>query len=394
MIARKSHSATRQMHSQKSENQSSLSRSNPSNTAIDIPSAEEDSPAPDWWADRYSIVLLIALYAAQGLPMGLAFGSVPFLLKERGSSYADLARFSFASLPYSLKLFIAPVVDSFYSRAFGRRKSWIVPVQLVIGLTTTLMAHNIQTWVSSGNVNMLTPTFIILLAMTATQDIAVDGWSLTMLRKSNVSYASTCQSLGLSLGYFSTFTVFLAFSNASFCDNYIRPLMFFALGTGAVVDLRSSIRCAGLYYLLLTAYITFFKQETPEIDYVKKTDNDPKDGADFEKAELCASASVDPTPRSRSVMFKSLASTYSDLLVVTRKPAVRSFVLVLLIAKVGFSAYDNGLFILADNPRSSSTLSGTNGKCLTFGGFLFLSVFRPGPFPTSFLFMFLTQLPH
>lgn len=360
MIARKSQSVTSQMHSQEVENASSLSRSNPSSTVIKIPAADEDSSAPDWWADRYSIVLLIALYAAQGLPMGLAFGSVPFLLKERGSSYADLAHFSFASLPYSLKLFIAPVVDSFYSRAFGRRKSWIVPVQLVIGLTATLMAHSIQTWVSSGNVTMLTPTFILLLAMTATQDIAVDGWSLTMLRKSNVSYASTCQSLGLSLGYFSTFTVFLAFSNADFCDNYIRPLMFFSSGTGGVVDLRSVLRTAGLYYLFLTVYISFFKHEMPESDCSKKTDNDvgePKDGPDFEKVDLGASASIDLTPRSRSVMFNSIASTYSDLLVVTRKPAVRSFVIVLLIAKVGFSAYDNGLFILADSsPHSSSIL--------------------------------------
>jgi len=34
--------------------------------------------------------------------------------------------FSVASYPYSFKLLWSPVVDSVYSLAFGRRKSWVV----------------------------------------------------------------------------------------------------------------------------------------------------------------------------------------------------------------------------------------------------------------------------
>ena len=36
----------------------------------------------------------------------------------------------------------------------------------------------------------------------ATQDIAVDGWALTMLLRENVGYASTCNSIGQAIGYF------------------------------------------------------------------------------------------------------------------------------------------------------------------------------------------------
>jgi len=49
----------------------------------------------------------------------------PFLLQAK-ASYTQIGIFSLASYPYSFKLFWSPVVDSMYSLAFGRRKSWIV----------------------------------------------------------------------------------------------------------------------------------------------------------------------------------------------------------------------------------------------------------------------------
>ena len=47
--------------------------------------------------------------------------------------YKDQALFSLCSWPFSLKLFWAPLVDSLYHPGLGRRKSWLVPVQLLCG---------------------------------------------------------------------------------------------------------------------------------------------------------------------------------------------------------------------------------------------------------------------
>lgn len=309
------------------------------NTAVEMSQTESAPPKPDWWADRYSIMLLVALYTAQGLPMGLAFGSIPFLLKERGSSYADLAKFSFASLPYSIKLLIAPIVDSLYNRSFGRRKSWIVPVQLAIGSLTYMLSSRIHDWVNGGRIDILMPTFLFLIALTATQDIAVDGWSLTMLRPENVSYASTCQSLGLSLGFFATFTIFLALSNEAFSDSFARPVLFMASGKGAILDLASTLRIVGLFYVCLTFYITLVKSETPDSSDIKKSDGDA-----VSEADECEKYSSEHESResSNSNIYQKIASTYSDLFVAVRLSAVQSLVVCLLVAKIGVSAYDNG----------------------------------------------------
>ena len=51
----------------------------------------------------------------QGIPMGLVFGTIPFLLKGAANvSYTELGLFSLAGYPYSLKLLWSPIVDSFY----------------------------------------------------------------------------------------------------------------------------------------------------------------------------------------------------------------------------------------------------------------------------------------
>ena len=79
----------------------------------------------------------------QGIPVGLAFGSVPFLLKAR-LSYGQVGIFSLASYPYSMKLLWSPIVDAIYSRRIGRRKSWIVPIQATSGLLLLWLGSHIE----------------------------------------------------------------------------------------------------------------------------------------------------------------------------------------------------------------------------------------------------------
>lgn len=73
----------------------------------------------------------------------LCIGSVPFLLKEH-LSYSQLATFALSSYPYSLKLLWSPIVDSVFIRSVGRRKSWIIPMQLIVGTLMLYISLNVQ----------------------------------------------------------------------------------------------------------------------------------------------------------------------------------------------------------------------------------------------------------
>ena len=78
----------------------------------------------------------------------------------------------------------APVVDSVYVKRFGRRKSWVVPMQLLVGAVLISLSSSLELLLASDppKILVLTAGFFLLYFMVATQDIAVDGWALTLLR--------------------------------------------------------------------------------------------------------------------------------------------------------------------------------------------------------------------
>lgn len=177
-------------------------------------------------AELGSVLLLLALYVLQGVPLGLA-GSVPLILQSRSASYTEQAFFSLVFWPFSLKLLWAPLVDAVYVRRFGRRKSWLVPTQYVLGLFMIGLSRRVDALLGDGqgrgpDVVALTATFFLFEFLAATQDIAVDGWALTMLSRENVGYASTCNSVGQTAGYFLGNVLFLALESPSFCNKYLR----------------------------------------------------------------------------------------------------------------------------------------------------------------------------
>ena len=98
--------------------------------------------------DGRSVALLMVLYTLQGVPMGLS-GAVPLLLAGK-TSYKMQSLFSLASFPFSLKLLWAPFVDAAYVPAWGRRKTWLVPVQLGIGLMMVSSKSWIESWMADG----------------------------------------------------------------------------------------------------------------------------------------------------------------------------------------------------------------------------------------------------
>ena len=108
--------------------------------------------------------------------MGLAMGSVPFLLKHK-LSYGEIGVFSLASYPYSMKLLWSPVVDAVWSPRWGRRKSWIVPVQAVSAVMLLWLGGQAEKLMAEASEKLYFFTFVFfcLVMLCATQDVAVDG---------------------------------------------------------------------------------------------------------------------------------------------------------------------------------------------------------------------------
>lgn len=142
---------------------------------------------------------------------------------------------------------------------------WRVPFSLV------LLSVSVEEWIRTGAVMPLTIAFFALILFVATQDIAVDGWAISLLSKRNVSYASTCQSIGQNIGFFASYTVFLALAQPAFCNKFRSESNQDDLH--GFVSLSGYMHFWGVAFLVCTLYLLVMKREEA---YVPEPEEDQR----------------------------------------------------------------------------------------------------------------------
>lgn len=306
--------------------------------------------------DYGNIAFLLLLYVLQGVPIGLS-SAVPLLLQNRKVSYSEQALFSFVTWPFSLKLLWAPIVDSVFWRRMGRRKSWLVPVQLGIGLFMLILSHSINSLLTDDsvtgqkpNIQLLTFIFLMLNFLAATQDIAVDGWALTMLKRRNVGYASTCNTAGQTAGFFIGNVIFLALESADFCNKYLRTEKE-QLPTG-VVTFESFLRHCGIVFVIVTVLVAILRRENcSRLDSCRTEQSDDPEvsvrltrrkSSDVKGTLINSYDSSEGVEEPQEILDKDLSvrETYTLLYKIMKLPSFRLFAVILLTCKIGFSAPD------------------------------------------------------
>jgi len=144
------------------------------------------TPRASWreaWAvylqPRVLIVLLLGF--SSGLPLALSGSTLLVWMRESGVDLGTIGLFALVGTPYTLKFLWAPLVDAlhvpFFSRAFGRRRGWLVFSQLLLIGAILLLALTDPA---------RSPLFVALGAllvatMSSTQDIVVDAFRVESL---------------------------------------------------------------------------------------------------------------------------------------------------------------------------------------------------------------------
>jgi PAT family beta-lactamase induction signal transducer AmpG len=142
------------------------------------------------------LTLLSLLYFCQGLPGGFLAVALPVILRGRGLSMASIGLISLLSLPWVLKVLWAPLVDRWWSPRLGRRRTWMVPAMLgMLGCTLVLSGFDPSTDLFAIGV-----WFLLLNVFAATQDVAVDGYAVDLLRGRDLGPANSAQVGGFKLG--------------------------------------------------------------------------------------------------------------------------------------------------------------------------------------------------
>ena len=129
---------------------------------------------------------LSAVYLSQGLSGGTLFALTTFLVSI-GASVAEISLLlSITMIPWTLKVFLGPIIDSFTLSRFGRRRFWIIVSQIAMMLALLPL-----TLIEIQEVNL---TLIALLtlhnAFVAISDISIDALAADSLLEDQLANAN------------------------------------------------------------------------------------------------------------------------------------------------------------------------------------------------------------
>jgi len=268
--------------------------------------------------DLPAILILTSLYILQGIPIGIAISLIG-ILKEKGASFSQISTFMLCTWPFSLKILWAPFVDGLYLQRFGRRKSWLLPVQLLLGAVLLSCSIHIKDWIEELIIPKLTLAMFTLYFLAATQDIAVDGWALTMLKRTG--WASTCNSVGQSLG------VLLSSTG------------YYFLAARDFVDLSQFLQICGIVFFIATTAVALFVSESGSCI--------PHPGDE----EGGRSKRIETT-----VGLENAFQTYKQIFLVMQLQPVKELLLVLFTWKIGFAWETAMLLKLQDKGFSKESV--------------------------------------
>jgi PAT family beta-lactamase induction signal transducer AmpG len=134
---------------------------------------------------QYTVLLLLGF--ASGLPLFLTGSTLKAWMTDEGLSLATIGLFSFVTLPYSLKVFWAPFLDRFALPGLGRRRGWMLLMQLGMAAALFLLAF------SQPHLDLMRVVVLALaVAVTsATFDIAVDAWRAEALDQKHLGLGNS-----------------------------------------------------------------------------------------------------------------------------------------------------------------------------------------------------------
>ncbi len=126
------------------------------------------------------------LYFAEGFPLGIFYDLFPVHFRQQGIELWQIGFMSLLGLAWTLKFLWAPAVDY-----YRHHRRWMFSVDLLMGAVMLFFAMQVGfgpgVWLAIG----------IFTLLAATNDIAIDGYTIELLKKDELGRAN-----GLRIGFY------------------------------------------------------------------------------------------------------------------------------------------------------------------------------------------------
>ena len=128
------------------------------------------------------VIMLCAMYFAQGVPWGFMTIALVSFLTQRGITATQAGTLTAVVLiPWTFKLVWAPLIDTVTIRSMGRRRPWIIGAEMMmaVSLLGLLMMGDM-----TENLRMLWWMFFIHNCFASLQDVSTDALAVDVLPQS------------------------------------------------------------------------------------------------------------------------------------------------------------------------------------------------------------------
>ena len=209
---------------------------------------------------RRMLVALIMGFSC-GLPLLLTMSVLQTWMKEEGIDLTLIGLINLVQIPYTWKFIWAPVLDRYTLPFLGRRRGWLLVVQLILmGSITGLGFSN-----PSDRFWIMTIIAMLVAFFSATQDIVVDAYRREDLCDKELGLGSSLYIFGYRLG-----TMMAAGGSLIMADYMPWPIVYMIMGAcmsiGVITTLLTSepVVTTGTPKTLKEAYIE------PFVEYFKR----------------------------------------------------------------------------------------------------------------------------
>jgi PAT family beta-lactamase induction signal transducer AmpG len=149
---------------------------------------------------RKNFTVIFLLGISSGIPLSLVLSTLKAVLVDKNFDLKVIGFLSIVSIPYSLKLFIAPFVDSlsipYLTRKIGNRRSWILLMQILLAIFITLLGISCEL----TSLGFITFFSFVVATISATQDIVIDGYRIEIIEAKEQAKASGFYIYGYRIG--------------------------------------------------------------------------------------------------------------------------------------------------------------------------------------------------
>lgn len=141
------------------------------------------------------LIVVTILGFASGLPLALSGTALQTWLTVDNVDLTTIGWFSLVGLPYTFKFLWAPLMDRFEPAFLGRRRSWLVIVQVALAVCLVAMSFLSP----SQNTSLIALAAIGVAFLSASQDIIIDAYRTDILRSDERGLGGSLSTFGYRL---------------------------------------------------------------------------------------------------------------------------------------------------------------------------------------------------